>query len=88
VDVLAVERRDKRAVEAVHHFVRDLIGFVLEPFQRLHVRPAAIGTRLEQLPQMRDGFFVEIGDLSEEVEKLFLSRQEAHGSSRAKGCQK
>jgi hypothetical protein len=34
------------------------------------------------------GFFVAVGDFDEEREKLFFSRQQAHGSSGTKGGEK
>ena len=81
MDILAIERRDERTVETIDDFVRHLIGFVFEALDRLDVRHAAIGRRFEQFPQMLDGFFVPIGDFSEQSEKLFFARQETHGFS-------
>ena len=79
MDVLPVERRDERPVQPVHHLVRDLVRLVLEPLDRLDVRRAGIGRGREQFAQVLGGFLVPGGDLDEQVEELFFSRQQAHG---------
>src|SRR5439155_550264 len=57
VNVFAIERRNEGAVEAVDDLMRDLIGFMLQPLDRFDVGRAAVGRRLEELPQMLHGFF-------------------------------
>ena len=85
VNVFAVERRDESAVETVDDFVRHLIGFVLQPFERLDVRRTAVGGGFEQFPQVICGFLVAVGDFGEQIEKLFFARQETHGISGGPG---
>ena len=78
MDVFAVERRDEGAVEAVHHLVRHLVRFLLEALQRLDVRRTAVRRGFEQIAQKLSRFLVAIGDLGEEVEELFITRQQTH----------
>ncbi len=75
MDVLAVERRDEGAIEPVHHFVGDLIRFVLEPLDRLDVRGAPLGRGLEQLPQKARRFLVAVRDRDEQIEELLFPGQ-------------
>src|SRR5437899_2791286 len=75
MDVLPVERRDERAVQPVHDLVRDLVGLVLEPLERLDVRRAALRRRREPLAEVVRRFLVAIGDLDEQVEEFLFPRQ-------------
>ena len=77
--VLAIERRDERAIEPVHHFVRDLVGLVLQSLDGLDVGDAAFGGRVEQLAQMLRRDRAARGDLDEQGEELFFPGQQAHG---------
>ena len=74
MDILAVERRDEGAVEAIHHLVGHLVGLVLQPLQGLDVREAAVRGRLEQRPQVFRRFLVAVGHGDEQIEKLFFAR--------------
>ncbi len=85
VDVLAIERRDEGAIEPVHHFVRDLVGLVLQSLDRLDVGDAAVRRRVEQLAQMLRRDRVALGDRNEQVEELFFPGQKAHDRPRIRG---
>src|SRR6267142_406234 len=84
-DVLAIERRDERAIEPVHDLVCDLVGLVLQSLDGLDVGDAALGRRVEQLAQMLRRDRVALGDRDEQIEELFFPGQEAHSRPRVIG---
>jgi len=86
VDIFAIERCDEGAVQPVHHFVGDLVGLVLEPFDRFDVTDAALGRRREQVAQVLRRLLVPRSHRDEQVEELFFPGQQAHGRvSRVRG---
>ena len=72
VNVLAIERRDERAVEAVDDLVCDLIRLVLEPLDRFDMRHSAVGRCREQILEMLRRLDVARRHRDEQVEKLLL----------------
>src|SRR5688572_21602707 len=81
MDILAIERRDERAVEPINDLVRHLIGLVFQLLDGLDVRGTALGRGGKQVTQPAGCFLVAVGDLDEEVEKLLLPGQQAHEPS-------
>jgi len=86
VNVFAIERRNKRAVEPVDDLMRDLIGLVLQPLDRFDV-----GRCVGRAPPGRaaakcsTASLLRVGDFGEQIEKLFFARQETHGISGGEG---
>ncbi len=78
VHVVAVERRDERAVEEVDHLVRQPVALVLELADVEQLR-ARLGPRLEQLDERTRDLARVRGGLGEQIEELALLGGETEG---------
>ena len=77
MDILPVNRRDKRAVEPICDLVGNLVRFVLQPLDGVDAVSHSIGRR-EHLMQERRSLLAARGHLNEQIEEFFLSGQEPH----------
>jgi hypothetical protein len=75
VDVLAVDRRDERLVEALDDVVGDPVAFVLAG-EHIATEVAVVGPRLEHLLEEAGRLDDVRAGLLEEVEELALLRRE------------